>query len=482
MTTLQTVGLIIAIVLLFNFMIFFHELGHFFAARWRGLYVDRFQIWFGKALWKKKINGVEWGIGWIPAGGFVSLPQMAPMEAIEGQANLPEDLKPISALDKVIVAAAGPFASFVLAVVFALLVWGIGKPDIEFPVTTIGYVPAESSAAKAGLQAGDRILQIDGTPVDHWTGGLNGVRELIKLGEAERIQFLIERPGVDAPMLIESGYEVPETAWWQRGSLRSVGILPATSAVVGGVLEGSPAAKAGIQPGDEVVTLDGEKVWSPAAVGFKTKSGAAVTLGVKREGVEGVQSVTVTPEVPKNWQGMEKSFALTGIMWAPSKEIRQTTIYPTPTTQVVGSLKWIGDTFKKLFAPKSEVGVQHLSGPVGIATSFYQMLKAEDGWKLALWFAVVLNINLAVLNILPLPVVDGGHVVLGFLEMIVGRPVGGKVLEMVQIGFVLVLFSFFLFVTFKDVGDLFGKPSSSEEKLPPPTFLASSMQLESPRS
>jgi regulator of sigma E protease len=79
-------------------------------------------------------------------------------------------------------------------------------------------------------------------------------------------------------------------------------------------------------------------------------------------------------------------------------------------------------------------------------------------------------------------VVDGGHVVLGFLEMIVGRPVGGKVLEMVQIGFVLVLFSFFLFVTFKDVGDLFGKPSSSEEKLPPPTFLASSMQLESPRS
>ncbi len=92
LSVLATIAIIFGVVMLFNFMIFIHELGHFFAARWRGLYVDRFQIWFGRPIWKKTVNGVQWGLGWIPAGGFVSLPQMAPMEAIEGRAGLPKDL------------------------------------------------------------------------------------------------------------------------------------------------------------------------------------------------------------------------------------------------------------------------------------------------------------------------------------------------------------------------------------------------------
>ena len=123
LSVLATIAIIFGVVMLFNFMIFIHELGHFFAARWRGLYVDRFQIWFGRPIWKKTVNGVQWGLGWIPAGGFVSLPQMAPMEAIEGRAELPKDLKPVTPLDKIIVAAAGPAASFLLAVLFAVAVW-----------------------------------------------------------------------------------------------------------------------------------------------------------------------------------------------------------------------------------------------------------------------------------------------------------------------------------------------------------------------
>ncbi len=128
LSVLATIAIIFGVVMLFNFMIFIHELGHFFAARWRGLYVDRFQIWFGRPIWKKTVNGVQWGLGWIPAGGFVSLPQMAPMEAIEGRAELPKDLKPVTPLDKIIVAAAGPAASFLLAVLFAVAVWMVGKP------------------------------------------------------------------------------------------------------------------------------------------------------------------------------------------------------------------------------------------------------------------------------------------------------------------------------------------------------------------
>src|SRR5262245_57443376 len=107
MATLRSVLIILEVLLLFNLLIGVHELGHFLAAKWRGLKIDRFAIWFGKPIWKKKINGVEYALGWIPAGGYVALPQMATMEAIEGKSDTPvEKLPPVSPLDKIIVAFA----------------------------------------------------------------------------------------------------------------------------------------------------------------------------------------------------------------------------------------------------------------------------------------------------------------------------------------------------------------------------------------
>ena len=199
LSVLATIAIIFGVVMLFNFMIFIHELGHFFAARWRGLYVDRFQIWFGRPIWKKTVNGVQWGLGWIPAGGFVSLPQMAPMEAIEGRAELPKDLKPVTPLDKIIVAAAGPAASFLLAVLFAVAVWMVGKPQVEMGVTTVGFVAPDSPAAQAGILPGDKIVKVDGHPVDKWAGNMEGVRELIMLGkETFFFRERSRRPPLDA--------------------------------------------------------------------------------------------------------------------------------------------------------------------------------------------------------------------------------------------------------------------------------------------
>src|ERR1044071_8433424 len=109
MNILHYIVIALEVVVLFNLLIGVHELGHFLAARWRGLKVDRFAIWFGKPIWKKKIGGVEYALGTIPAGGYVALPQMATMEVIEGKGDTPADqLPPISALDKIIVAVAGP--------------------------------------------------------------------------------------------------------------------------------------------------------------------------------------------------------------------------------------------------------------------------------------------------------------------------------------------------------------------------------------
>src|SRR5271168_2497768 len=152
MTTLRYIFIGLEVVLLFNLLIGVHELGHFLAAKWRGLKIDRFAIWFGKPIWKAKINGVEYALGTIPAGGYVQLPQMAPMELIEGKTeNGGEPLPPISAMDKIIVAVAGPLFSFGLAFLFAVIVWIVGKPgaDTGANSTTIGWVEMSGPAYKA---------------------------------------------------------------------------------------------------------------------------------------------------------------------------------------------------------------------------------------------------------------------------------------------------------------------------------------------
>jgi regulator of sigma E protease len=174
LSILRFIGVLFLVVMMFNIMIVVHEWGHFLAGRWRGLYIDRFQIWFGKPIWKKTYNGVQYGLGSIPAGGFVSLPQMAPMESIEGKVDgeaPTKQLPPISPLDKIIVAFAGPLFSFLLAVVFAVIVWAVKKPVTEaVGTTTVGSVLADSPAAKAGLKSGDQITYVDGQKVVRFQG------------------------------------------------------------------------------------------------------------------------------------------------------------------------------------------------------------------------------------------------------------------------------------------------------------------------
>lgn len=437
------------VVLIFNLIIIVHELGHFLAARWRGLVVDEFGVWFGKAIWKKKINGVWYSLGSIPAGGFVKLPQMAPMETIEGETERPkEDLPPVKPLDKAIVAFAGPLFSMLLAFAMAAIVWGIGKPtnDIE-NTTTIGYIMEGGPADKAGLKVGDKILEVDGHKVRKFFGPLESVTWRIIRSEGETIPFKVERDG--QVLTIPVGWTKEETAGWKRKSLRKVQIGPRITPQVGKVEPGSPAEKAGLQVGDVITATNGQSHFNLDTVFevFSKNIGKPLALTVDRKG----QSVetTLTPEAAKPAKPDEQSLgAYVGVEWGMLE-----LVHPTPWQQVVDAVVTIRNMVDALVSPKSDVKAQHFSGPVGIMKVYYQLFEVDQGWRLAIAFSVFFNVNLAILNMLPFPVLDGGHITLAAIESVRRRPVNTRALEIIQTACALALITFMLYVTFFDVTD-----------------------------
>jgi regulator of sigma E protease len=448
--TLKVIGICIEVVLLFNLLIVVHELGHFFAAKWRGLKVEKFAIWFGKPLWSKTINGVEYRLGSIPAGGFVAIPQLAPMEALEGETNEKgEDLPPARPLDKIIVAIAGPLASLSLAFAFACVVYVVGRPVSEAETTDmIGYVMEGGPAAKAGLQPGDRIVAVNGHPVKRINGmGRMGdsVAWNVAVSSAPVIPIRFVRDG--AEKIVEVEPLAQPNSGWNRKSLRQIQILPAMTPMIAKVALNSPAAEAGLRGGDLVVAANGIRLLSQpalAAILNATKE-APLTLTVRRGGSE--FSSLVTPRIP---DGQKQ--ARIGIFWDERGIV--TLAHPTPLFQIKSSVLTMWETISAVTARHSEIGVQQLSGPVGIMRIYYLLFQSPMGWQLALWFSVVLNVNLAIMNLLPLPVLDGGHILLALIEWACGHPIHQKTLEVVQGAFAMLLVGAMLYVSFFDVGDL----------------------------
>lgn len=463
---LRVIGLIFVVIMMFNIAIFVHELGHFLAARWRKVYVDRFQVWFGKPLWKKKIGDVQYGLGWIPAGGFVSLPQMVTMESVEGDVEgMPKNLPPITPMDKIIVAVAGPLFSLLLAVVFGFLLWGIGKPVDQIETTQIGYVLKESPAEKAGLLPGDIIRTIDGNEVTVFQGDMRkGIVENIVLGEKPTIDIVVEREG--ETLTKTTDFEIPDTKWYERTAMRRIGVGYAEPAVISQVIEQSPAADAGLKEGDRILEMGGTEILSTRTVAdiVEGGQGAPIELIIERGGEK--IPATLTPEIPKTPEGAGYKI---GVGWSFDGVLNETIQHPTPWQTISDSVDTMYLTISKVLAPGSSIKPQHLNGPVGIAKANYDLLNTENGWRRVLWFAVFLNINLAILNMLPLPILDGGHIVMAILEKIKGSPVNPKILGAIQGGFALILLSFMLYITSKDVVDTF-RPTGGGEAPEEMTF------------
>ncbi len=461
---MEILGNLIAIavvVLLFNFMIFIHELGHFLAAKWRGLEVEKFYIWFGKPIWKKTIGGVEYGIGSIPAGGYVALPQMAPMEAIEGgDSERRQELPPISPLDKIIVAFAGPLFSFLLALTAAFCVWIFGKPADTVHSTQIGYILKDSPAENSGLQLGDQILSVDGNSINRFLGGLDGLSENIMLTESETVDLTFIRDGKE--MTVTSEFQkIDKPKWWQRRSMRKIGVSWANPMMVSEIMKESPAEKAGFQKGDLLIAVNGTKIFSTPHFNdlLEAAVGETVEVQVQRGEREEALEIAVVVAQDKKTKELHPDGSVLSLGLDFESSFDLSLVNPSPLQQVKDGVTLMYKTLRAILAEDSNVGIQHLSGPIGIGDAMFGIIRTDEALRRILWFMVVLNINLAIMNLMPLPVLDGGHIVLAIGEWIAGKPVKLRILEIIQSGFVIVLLTLFVYVTSKDIGGLgiFGK-------------------------
>ena len=406
---------IFLVVLFFGGSIFVHELGHFLAARRRGVHVERFSIGFGPPIWSwRGKDGVEYRLSWIPLGGYVLLPQLADLGALEGKSEVDVAALPsVGYWSRMLVFVAGAVFNILFAFALASIVWLVGQPESSATATTrIGYVTptlegqtAPSPARAAGLQVGDRILAIDGSRVTEW----QDVLYLIGLGsgmsaDGERqAVFTVERDGKTLDVIVH-----PRLAGADRD--RKVGIAPGYELIVQQVAPDSVAARAGFKSGDEIVSLDGVRILSAATYFEQLDRVAdhAVAARVKRGDAE----LTLTiPSGPVEKTGTPLGLALTTSV--------QTT-HPTPWKQVSGILAVSFRTLWGLVNPHSDVGISKLTGPVGIVRIFHSA--AEAGIMPVLTFTILLNLSLAVFNLLPIPILDGGQMLFATIGKLRGRP------------------------------------------------------------
>jgi len=449
---------IAAVIALFGAAVFVHEYGHYWMARRRGLKVLEFSIGFGPKIFGWKQDGVDWSWRWIPAGGYVKLPQMITSETLEGHSAEAEKLPPITPWSKILVAFAGPFMNVVFGFAIATLIYFVGLPvPVNPPI--IGHVEADSPEAKLGIRDGDRIVQVNGRTIKSW----EDVQEATVLARTNVLAVAIERAGV------RQTFDLTATVNPIIG-LKLLNLDPRDHPVIKAIRADSAAQEAGLKEGDVVVSF--AKVPVASRDQFikliQSRPAESTEMVVKRAGQDVTLAITprLNPTTNKGLIGAEigSDARIIYVVQRPG---------PTPWAQFSEVFDKTIATFGALAHSKQTgVGAKDLSGPVGIFAMLASQVKTD--WRLALSFLVLLNINLAFLNLLPIPVLDGGHILMAIVEKVRGRPLSLKLVEYTTTAFAVLLISFMLYVSFYDVKriplfrSLFNSEVQVENATPPP--------------
>jgi regulator of sigma E protease len=437
---------IFLIVLFFGGSIFVHELGHFLAARRRGVKVERFSIGFGPKIfaWRGK-DGVEYRLSWLPLGGYVALPQLADMAALEGESETTEKLPPVSYSTRMIVFAAGAFFNVLFAFLLATILWVIGQPTSEeLSSTRIGYIAktmtlpdgstVPSPAHEAGLKIGDNILAIDGAKISDWPDLLQTLVTSAGVTEDGRRKaiFTVERAGQRLDISVFPRLSGDE-------SVRKVGIIAGYTPIVAAVPETSFAKKIGLQTDDRLLELDGTPLLNLVTMFdvLQEKTPRAFTLVVERNAVR--QTITVPAERPAD------AVPLLGAGFRTKFGLKHTNPVEQLATQITTTFR----TLWSLVHPHSDIGISKLSGPIGIGKIYWDA--SEAGFRYVLWIAILVNMNLAIFNLLPIPVLDGGHMLFATIGRLRGRALPVNFIATAQSIFIVLLFSMIIYVSVFDV-------------------------------
>jgi len=448
-TILKAAYVTIVVLILFGATIFVHELGHFLFARRYKLRIERFSIGFGPKIWGYTKDGVDYRISVFPFGGYVALPQMAPLDEEEAKKFDPplEHAKPFH---KIIVAVAGAAFNIAFALLLALLIWWVGKPvDASDLDLTIGYVPDKLTEYRdrqpqtrpcpeyeAGLRVGDKIVAINDAPVADWTDVAQAVafsrREAIRLeylrdGEQRAAEFKPERSRVFGVRLLSA--------------------QPRSTPKIDKIEPNQPADGVGLQQNDEIVEVDDIRVLSGGHLLDLVAERRDQPTEFKIRRNEQELAFTITPRYDA-----EHKKTRIGVRFSPHTE--QHTIYPDPWKQFKEVILMMANTINALVHHKQTgVGAKDLSGPVGIGHALWVMIPTDI--RLGVSFTVLLNINLALINLLPIPVLDGGHIMFALFEWIRRKPIGYKFAAVTQTAFAVLLIGFILYVTYHDFLRLF---------------------------
>jgi len=444
MAAIENVGWFLVAVFI---LVTFHELGHFSVARLLGVGVSKFSIGFGKTLYsfRSRRSSTEYVLGVLPFGGYVKF--IDEREDDVDPRDLPRAFNRQNLWVRTAVVIAGPGANFILAIFFYWLVFGIGVPGVE-PV--IGYIEPGSSAEVVGLQRGDRIARINGRNVRSW--GEHRYYLLNQVEAGETLTFtVVTRAGQNKTVSIESSE-------LQSGRLNplvleeQIGILPRLAPIVGTLIAGEVADAAGIKVNDQFMTIDGIAIdgWRDVVKTISSRPNQTIRLSILRNGA--LKTIVV---VPKAIHSLDSVVGRIGV--GPANHVNvvvrlgagEAITRAVEATWLLSKLT-VGMIVQMVQGKES---TKNIGGPLSIAK--YAGASAEYGFTAFLTFLAILSISLGILNLLPIPVLDGGHLVYFIIEGIKGGPVSEAFMyRSQQLGFAVlaVLISFALY---NDVHNVF---------------------------
>jgi regulator of sigma E protease len=445
---------ILSFVVALGILILFHELGHYVVAGWCGVKVLRFSIGFGKPLVVKRLGAdqTEWALAVFPLGGYVKM--LDEREGNVAQEQLHRTFNRQPAYKRIAIVAAGPIANFLLAVVLYWALYIHGVPGVT-PV--LGPVAQSSTAEGAGFGAGDTLTRIGDEQVATW----NDVRWVLlrhALGrKVVRVEVKTPQGTVAWRTLDLNGLESDQLDGDFVRKLGFVPFQPPMKPVLAEVIAGGAGARAGLKPGDEIVAIDETPIghWEDLVKAVRDAPGRSLAVEVMRHGKTMVLNV-----VPDAHAESGKSIGKIGVAPQVDKEalqrlVTQVQYGPLMALQKALDKTWETAAFSLRVLAKmitGEVSWKNVSGPITIAD--YAGQSAQLGWVYYAIFLASISISLGVLNLLPIPLLDGGHLMYYMIELVKGRPLSEKAMEIGQQVGIAVLFTLMAFAIYNDISRL----------------------------